>query len=153
MLKWLGALDGVQKVLFYVAVILLLYYLLKKSGFLPRSEPTGQKLKNDPSSPSTRRNFSAKNEAVRVHDMLVVWDISPKLKQEAFGIILGWNDNELREVHNAYIDYYEKTEYPTLRRLVQAEYTWDDWTDNSPFKNETKKMKNEVLQRLTEIGA
>jgi hypothetical protein len=128
-----------------IIMAVIVFWLIWRKGVFEKAPETGPDL---PPPDGCRYGFDAKAEAVAVHDTLIEWDILDDLKKEAFSRILGYNDCELTKVHNSYKNKYRTTDYPTLRRLVQAETTiwgWDIF--------ELQRMKKEVLSRLASIGA
>lgn len=88
--------------------------------------------------------FNPKNEAIRLHQMLSSWSPDSSLTKKAFELILDYSDIELIDVINQYSQKYSGDTYPTLRALVQGEWT---------VLNSTILLQQEVITRLTDIGA
>ncbi len=127
---WLWALGGML-----VAYFLWRYFIRK---------PEGNAIAEDPNLPPPRQGFDALNEAIAIHDALAQTDVGCRDKEEAFSRILDYSHNELVGVVNAYRKTYSVDDYPTLRRIVEAEYYWYYCTGD---------LKGKVLQRLTAIGS
>lgn len=137
-------------IFFLIAIIL--YFIGKKQGWWAKAERGANKVPLIPGKPQPSADFDARNEAIKLLEMLNQWDIgSIDYNGMAFDAILDYSDNELISVHNAWLDEYRGrgkylgfwTGYDTLRKQVNAERV---------IKRAEKEMKREVLIRLDELN-
>ncbi|MEO0341668.1 MAG: hypothetical protein AAF242_20975, partial [Bacteroidota bacterium] len=68
---------------------------------------------------------------------------------EVFEHILSYTENELRLVHNAYLEAYFQSSKKTLAELIRGEWIWTP----GEYFSKVLANKNEILSRLRAIGA
>ena len=127
-----------------VLVLILLYFIAKRFNILP-SKKGAEEVPIDRNSPLPKSGFNATNEAVKIKTLLGnTWDGLGEDVQ-AFEIILAYNDNELKEVHNAWLQKYRGQRLDTLRKQVDAEVI-------AFYRTDVVGKKKGVLERLNKLG-
>lgn len=120
------------------------------TGTKPKTVPRNKKVALNPSKPKPAASFNASNEAWTLANLLSDWtDLSGKDVQ-AFNKILAYSENELRSVHNAWLDKYPNGILisgikSTLREQIKAEAVWNNRTD-------AVNKKAQVIQKLDNLN-
>ena len=104
---------------------------------------------SNPQAPAPRLGFNAEAEAKRIHDELSGWNVALERRSELFAYMLAYAENELREVHNAYLKLYRDAAKKTLAELVRGEWLWTP----GEYFGAASQRRNQILKRLREIGA
>lgn len=135
-----------QRELIYVglAIVIFVVYRISKMRRVRKLE-----LPANPAAPAPRSGFNAQAEAKMIHDELSGWNVALERRSETFEYILGYSENELREVHNAYLKLYKDAKKKTLAELIRGEWLW---TPGEYFGAATKR-RNQILTRLRQMGA
>lgn len=103
----------------------------------------------NPEAPAPRSGFNAEAEAKMIHDELSGWNVALERRSEMFAYILDYTENELREVHNAYLKLYRNAAKKTLAELIRGEWLWTP----GEYFGAASKRRNQILKRLREMGA
>ncbi|HKK77080.1 MAG TPA: hypothetical protein VJ953_18520 [Saprospiraceae bacterium] len=127
-----------------LAVVVFVVYRVFKTRRLRKL-----KLPENPDAPLPRAGFNPEAEAKMIHDELAGWNVALERRSETFEYILGYSENELRQVHNAYLKLYKDAKKKTLAELVRGEWLW---TPGEYFGAATKR-RNQILTRLRQMGA
>ena len=139
-------LQAYQKELFYlgIAIIVIIIIMVARNKSVKELEVT-----RNPDVDPPRRDFNSIAEAKMIHDELSGWNTAIDRRIEVFAHILNYNENELIEVHNAYLKLYRSSNKKTLAELVRGEWiiTPGEWFGKA------KQYKDEILQRLRKVGA
>lgn len=120
------------------------------SGTKTKTVPKNKKVVLNSSKPKPAASFNASNEAWTLANLLADWtDLSGKDVQ-AFNKILAYSENELRSVHNAWIDKYPNGIFisgikPTIREQIKAEAVWNNRAD-------AVNKKASVLKKLDNLN-
>ena len=135
-----------QREVLYIglAIVVFVIYRIKKTR-----RQRKLRLPANPDAPMPRLGFNAEAEAKMIHDELAGWNVALERRSELFDYILGYSENELREVHNAYLKLYKDAQKKTLAELIRGEWLW---TPGEYFGAATKR-RNQILRRLRELGA
>jgi hypothetical protein len=135
-----------QREVLYIglAIVVFVIYRIKKT-----QRQRKLRLPVNPDAPMPRMGFNAEAEAKMIHDELAGWNVALERRSELFDYILGYSENELRQVHNAYLKLYKDARKKTLAELIRGEWLW---TPGEYFGAATKR-RNQILRRLRELGA
>jgi hypothetical protein len=138
--------QNYQRELLYVGLALGIWivYRIYKMRRIRQLE-----LPNNPEAPSPRSGFNATAEAKMIHDELAGWNVALERRSEVFAYILDYSENELRGVHNAYLQLYKDAKKKTLAELIRSEWLWTP----GEYFGAASRRRNEILTRLREMGA
>lgn len=126
-----------------VLVILLVFRFYQNRLVRQLEVPT------DDQKPAPRPGFNARAEAKMVYDELSGWNVALDRRAETLAYIVQYSDNELIEVHNAYLELYAKAKKKTLAELIRGEWIWTPGEYFGP----ASKNRNKILRRLRDMGA
>jgi hypothetical protein len=135
-----------QRELIYIglAIAIFVIYRIVKTRRIRKLE-----LPVNPEAPAPRSGFNAEAEAKMIHDELSGWNVALERRSDMFDYILGYTENELRQVHNAYLKLYKDAKKKTLAELIRGEWLWTP----GEYFGAASKRRNQILTRLRELGA
>ncbi|MEO0338104.1 MAG: hypothetical protein AAF242_02715 [Bacteroidota bacterium] len=135
-----------QRELVYVGLAIAIYiaYRVYKQRRIRKLE-----LPTNPDAPAPRSGFNPEAEAKMIYDELSTWNVALERRSEMFTYILGYAENELRQVHNAYLKLYQNANKKTLAELIRGEWLWTPGEYFGP----ASERRNEILKRLRDLGA
>jgi len=137
-----------------IAGLIVLYFIVKKNDFLSNllgfSAKAGAEKSGGYNAKKLRPGFKPGNQAVAIaEDLSDVEDWSGE-DEKAFDRILDYNDDELKAVHDAWLEQYKGGKFwggikDTLRKQVNAEVL-GFWRKSATAK------KNRILSRLNKLN-
>jgi hypothetical protein len=135
-----------QRELIYLglAIVIFVMYRIYKTRRIRKLE-----LPANTEAPAPRSGFNAEAEAKMIYDELSGWNVALERRSDMFEYILGYSENELRQVHNAYLKLYKDAAKKTLAELIRGEWLWTP----GEYFGAASKRRNQILTRLRELGA
>lgn len=135
-----------QRELIYIglAIAIFVAYRIYKTRRIRKLE-----LPVNPEAPAPRSGFNDEAEAKMIYDELSGWNVALERRSDMFEYILGYSENELRQVHNAYLKLYKDAAKKTLAELIRGEWIWTP----GEYFGAASKRRNQILTRLREMGA
>lgn len=135
-----------------IAGLIVLYFIIKSNAKLSNTlglSPEAGADKSTYNKGNLRPGFNPVNQAVAIADYLKTgWDSDEDDK--AFNIILDLNDDELRAVHNAWLEKYKGVwSYTGLRDTLRKQVTAETV---AYWRKDTVAKKKKVLARLDKLN-